>query len=268
MNSMLGKVASHLMVIVMLTCSQGARGQSMRVCVDEKSHAPLITSAGGGMLGQLIRESSAQAGVAISFHSAPVARCRERLRLGDADAFPTTPYTPALTPLLVYPSHQNAPDPHRAVVVARALVFRRIGSSTNWNGRQFVGLNSSVLIPTGAALLSDRLKELGVVFDDNGKTLEQNFLKLAAGRAQLAIGAEHTGLALLADPRFGRVIESIPAPFTEEPYYLAVTKTYYEARAKNVELIWNSIERIRASARYRDAYAKAMAGAEQKAQVR
>ena len=251
--------------IGLLFCCLGARGQPMRICVDEQSNEPLITSTGGGMLGRLIREAASEANVAISFHSAPVARCRERLRLGAADAFPTTPYTQSLLPLLAYPSTRNVPDERRAVIKARALVFRRIGSKAGWNGREFSGLTSSVLIPTSAALLIERLGALGVPFDDNGKTLEQNFLKLAAGRAEIAIGAEVGGLALLADPRFNRILEPVATPFSEEPYYLAVTKTYHAANSKDVEALWRAIERIRFSASYRRDLAKAMLDAEKRA---
>ncbi|MES2297850.1 MAG: hypothetical protein V4582_12465, partial [Pseudomonadota bacterium] len=140
----------------------------------------------------------------------------------------------------------------------RSVVFRRIGSGVDWDGSRFRQLNTAVLIPFGAVLLVDRLKAMEVAADDKGKTLEANLVKLLAGRGDVVIGAETSGFALLNDPQFKDKIEMLPTPFSEEPYYLGLSKQYHGANAELAERLWNAIGRIRKSPAYLREYEKAV----------
>ncbi|NHZ42983.1 hypothetical protein [Massilia aquatica] len=188
-------------------------------------------------------------------------RCREEIRAGVADGFPTAPYTPSLTSFMSFPMHGAAPDNTRAVMLARAMVFRRKGSALDWDGKQFSHRNLPVLVPFGAVLLLDRLQAMGVPHDDKGKTLDLIFAKLAAQRGDAAIGAEYSGIAHLTEPRFATQLEMLPVPFSEEPYFLGVASDYHSAHPAAVERLWDAIGRIGKSAAYRAYYQKAVKGA-------
>ena len=235
--------------------------ETMRICADEQSHMPFIDKAGNGVTGQLILQAAAEVGVKVVFYGAPTTRCREEIRAGVANGFPSAPYTAALLPFMVFPMQQGKPDAARATLLARAMVFRRHGSAADWNGKAFSGLAMPVLMPFGAVLLSDRLQAMQVPYDDKGKTLGLIFGKLLAGRGDVAIGSEYSGAALLAEPRFAGKIEALPLPFSEEFYYLGVSRAYYDANTAQVEQLWDAIGRIRASPAYRAIYQKAMAAA-------
>lgn len=235
--------------------------QTMRICADEQSHMPFIDKEGNGVTGQLILQAAGEVGVKVVFYGAPTTRCREEIRAGLANGFPSAPYTAALLPFMVFPMQQGKPDAARGTLLARAMVFRRQGSAADWNGKAFSGLAMPVLMPFGAVLLSDRLQAMNVPFDDKGKTLALIFGKLLAGRGDVAIGSEYSGAALLTEPRFAGKIEALPLPFSEEFYYLGVSRAYYDANTAQVEQLWDAIGRIRASAVYRAHYQKAMAAA-------
>lgn len=231
---------------------------ALRLCVDERAHLPFITADGKGTAGELIRQAARESGIEVTFYGAPVVRCREEIRAGVADGFPTAPYTPALTSFMSFPMHGAVPDSTRAVMMARAMVFRRKGSALGWDGKQFSHLNLPVLVPFGAVLLLDRLQAMGVPHDDKGKTLDLIFAKLAAQRGDAAIGAEYSGIAHLAEPRFATQLEMLPVPFSEEPYFLGVSSSYYGTHPAAVERLWDAIGRIGKSAAYRAYYQKAV----------
>ena len=249
------------LLVAMSLLAAPAHAETIRICVDEQSHMPFIDPAGNGVTGQLILQAAREVGIDVLFHSAPTTRCREEIRAGLVDAFPTTPYTTALLPFIAYPMQEGKPDTARAVLLARAMVYRRKGSAVGWDGYAFSGLALPALIPFGSVLLSDRLQAMHVPFDDKGKTLNLIFGKLLARRGDVSIGAEYSGAAQMRDPRFAGRIEVLALPFSEEFYYLGVSRAYYAANAARVEQLWDALGRIRASPAYRAGYQKAMAQA-------
>ncbi len=254
------KLGLRWTLLLMLACPL-ATAASMRVCVDELSHLPFITPKGEGVSGKLISQAAQEAGIAIIFYSAPITRCREEIRAGLADGFPTAPYTPALLPFMAFPMQQSKPDPARAVVVARGLIFRRTGSDVDWDGQRFINLKRPAMLPFGSVLLTDRLRAMHVRYDDKGKSMKAQFAKLLAERGDVVIGAEYSGRAALSDVRYTGKIEELAKPFSEEPYYFGISRKFYEANGAQVEQLWDAIGRIRASPAYRENYQKAMLAA-------
>jgi polar amino acid transport system substrate-binding protein len=254
LRSCAGLIALMLLPLV-------AQGTTLRLCTDEKSHLPFITPQGGGTAGMLIQMAAKEVGVQVEFYPAPVTRCREEIRVGVADGYPTAPFTPALEPFMKFPMKDGKPDPERAIMTARAAVFRRAGSTANWDGRRFSHVSKPVLIPFGAVLLVDMLKAMEVAADDKGKTLGANLVKLLAGRGDVAVGSEVSGFVLLADPQFKGKIEMLPIPFSAEPYYLGLNKAFYDANAESMEKLWSAIGRIRKSPAYLKEHEKAVAQA-------
>lgn len=238
-----------------------ARPLTLRLCVDERPQLPFITPDGRGTAGELIRTATSQSGIEVSFYGAPISRCREEIRAGVADGFATAPYTPSLFAFMAYPMNGAEPDNPRAIMVARAMIFRRKGSSLDWDGRQFTHRSLPLLVPFGAAMLVDRVQALGIPHDDKGKTLEMNFSKLVAQRGDAAVGSEYAGMALMAQARFKGQLEMLPIPFSEQSYFLGVSSAYYGAHPAAMERLWDAIGRIRQSADYRAYYQKAVDGA-------
>ncbi|WP_228893566.1 hypothetical protein [Pseudoduganella aquatica] len=231
---------------------------TLRLCVDERPWPPYLTPSGDGMAQRLLRDAAQEAGATLATYAAPVTRCREEIRYNSADGFPIAPYTPALLPFMAFPMRGGEPDPARAVMSARTLAYRRTGSATHWDGVRFTHLATPVLVRFGSVLMIDKLAAMGVQTDDSGKTLSANFAKLLAGRADIVVGLETTGLALLALPEFAGKIEALPAPFTEEAYYLGLSKAFYDAHPQLSERLWDAIARQRRSPAYQRALRKAL----------
>lgn len=234
-----------------------AGAATLRLCVDERPWRPYLTPAGDGITQRLLQDAAKEAGATLAAYGAPLTRCREEIRHNSADGFPITPYTPALLSFMAFPMRGSEPDPARAVMSARTLAYRRAGSAAHWDGSRFTHLATPVLVRFGSVLIVDKLAALGVRIDDSGKTLGANFSKLLAGRADIAVGLETAGQELMALPEFAGKIEALPEPFTDEAYYLGLSKTFYQANPQLSERLWDAIARQRRSAAYQRALRKA-----------
>lgn len=244
-----------LLALPALLGSAAAVSQSkpLSICMDELSHPPHLLPNGEGLTPLLIRTAAAQVGVQVEFHRAPLLRCLEEVRIGVAHGYPSGSVMAAQASGFMLPRTAGRPDTARATLTARMTVFRRKGTAVEWNGRNFQNLRQPVLIPSGSLMMRERLGRMNVAVDDQAKQVEQNFLKLLAGRGDLVISFENDGLALLEQPRYGDAIEALPQPFTEQHYYLLLSEAYYTANREQMEALWTAIGRVRNSPAYRAA---------------
>lgn len=240
---------------IFLCCRAGA--VTLHLCTMESGNPPFITVAATGTVDKLIRQAAQEVGLTVEYHVAPLTRCREEVRNNVADGFPYTPYSPSLAPVFVYPIRGAGVDAARAVGYGRSMVFRRIGSKTEWDGQRFAHLTTPVLVPFGMTMLQDHLKALEIGIDNSGKTMEANFIKMLAGRSDVAVGTEYHGRELLTMPQYAGKIEELPLPFTDAPYFLASSRRFYEANPQLMEQLWDAIGRIRRSPAYQAAQRKA-----------
>ncbi|MYM26273.1 hypothetical protein GTP46_26945 [Duganella sp. FT135W] len=228
-----------------LLLSGQAGAVTMHICTGETP--PYSTGAASGTADRLILQAAKEVGLTIEYHSAPLARCREEIRLNLSDGFPAAPYSKLSSGYCVFPMKGSDPDIERAVLIRRTLVFRRIGSKAEWSGTEFSELTTPVLVQFGAYLQRDNLKAIGAQVDDSGRSVEVNFAKMLAGRADLAVAPEQSGLAMLEAPSYAGKIEALPIPFSNQAYYLIVSKRFYEANSELMQKLWDAMGRIRRS---------------------
>ncbi len=107
--------------LLMLVLALPVQAVTLRLCVDERSHLPFVTPKGEGIADVLVREAAREVGIALEYRAAPIARCREELRVNVADAFPMTPYTTALLGFVAYPMNGSEADPGREADDDRAF---------------------------------------------------------------------------------------------------------------------------------------------------
>ncbi len=239
-----------LSLLLLLALPAFSFATKLRICSDELPHIPYLMPGGNGTTGLLIRMAAADMGLELEFYDAPIRRCREDLRAFDADAFPVTPFDTETLPFLVFPMADGKVDRARATTNVRSIVVRRIGSPAHWDGRTFTALQLPVLVKFGTIVTGKKLAAMQVATDDTGKSPESNFRKLLAGRGDLAICPEVEGQALLHLPEFAGKLEALPQPFTDDVYYLAITKQFDERNPGLADQLWNAIARTRRSPAY------------------
>jgi len=244
-----------LLVIVMAVPAPAATAAPppIRVCTHDIPHPPFSYPDRDGIVQILIRMAAARAGVQVEFRVAPAERCRGELRSGLIDASSLVAYTPENAASFAFPMQNGADNTALSVLRVRALAYRRKGSTASWDGKEFTALRQPVLVPSGFGFLTQRLAAMQVAFDEGGKNLEQNLLKLLAERGDLAILPEADGIRLLRDPRFADRIEALPEPFVDQRFYLAFSRRYHAAHGDAVAELWRAIGTVRQSRDYQEA---------------
>lgn len=225
----------------------------LRLCVDVRPHPPYVMREREGTAQVLVRMAAARAGLQVQYYHAPVARCAEEIKRNLAQGYPAAGYTPKLSAVCGFPMEGKEPDPLRATVVTRTVLYRRVGDPADWDGRRLSHTAAKVLISHGAVVMQDRLRALGIEADDGGADLQTNFAKLLARRGDLALGFETDGQLLLARAPFAGKIEALPVQFAQSQHFLCLSHQFLDANPALAAAMWEAIPRVAASPEYRAA---------------
>ena len=221
----------------------------MTVCVFAEPFSPMTFPDGCGQSLELLRRASALRPVAIRQLVAPRSQCMNRLRSGEVDAM-LAAFTPERTAYGAYPMKDGQPDPGRGVGELNFSVSRRQGGTVVWDGQRFIGLGRQ---PVGAQpdlLHMPVLREMDIVVDESGSSIEQVFAKLA-GRRVAAVVTERTDGAELIARKYRGQIEMLPVPFQMTPIYLTVNKVFYQKHQAQIEAYWQAIAQARRTPGFR-----------------
>lgn len=226
-----------------LSASLRAAPLALTVCVFDEPFSAMTFPDGCGQSLELLRRASALQPVAIRRLVAPRSQCMDRLRNGEVDAM-LAAFTPGRAAFGAYPMTGAQPDPARGVGELNFAVSRRRGSTVDWDGQRFTGLGRQ---PVGAQpdlLHMPMLRELDVVIDDSGSSVEQVFAKLAGNRVAAVVTERDEGAALIARKYRGQ-IDMLPVSFQKTPVYLMVNQAFYQRHQAQIEAYWHAIAQAR-----------------------
>lgn len=235
---------SRLFLIVLLLCPARAAAVALRLCADINPRPPYMMPDGSGIADRRVAAAAREAGLVPQVFPVSLARCAAEVKAGVMHGFPMVPYKPEMFPFIVYPMRAGAVDVRRATLSARQVLFRPRGGSASWDGTRLTGVQRAVLVSAGSLPMIATLKAMNVPSDANGKSLEINLAKMLAGRGEAAIGFDGEGAALLELPAFKDKVEMLPVPFHEVAYYMAVSRSFYDANRGAVEKMWNAVGRL------------------------
>ncbi len=202
-----------------------------------------------GIAFEIISEAAKQTGIKIIYVKLPNKRVQNSLKDGAViDGAFMFSYDESRNVNGVYPSINGKPDGSKRIATLSYYIYKKKGSSLNWDGKNFSGINfadttNSIGANSGYSVVNDLLKK-GVSVDDGSKTTEQNFLKLQTGRIS---GFAHQDLVadnyLLSKKING--IEKLLKPFIQKNYFLMFSHQYYNNNRQTAEKLWNKIGEIR-----------------------
>ncbi len=236
---------------MVLAVSAQAAPPVLRVCSMDVDFAPFARTDGSGHWQYLTVLAARSLGMAVERHVAPRRRCLEELKSGVADAM-IGGYSPERAATAAFPMTGSEPDEAKALGVVRYLVYRRVGTGVEWDGRRFVELGNGVIgVESAFALIIDRLRQLEVRFDDGSKTLEQNFAKLALARFDGVVAMDMEAERLIA-AKFAGKLERAGKPFEQSALYLMLSHAYLAQNPKLAEALWQAVAEQRASSTYRN----------------
>lgn len=207
----------------------------LRLCVSDQPFAPYTHPDGSGLLQQRALAAARGTDLAIEQYAAPRARCLQDSRQGKADALIGV-FSPERLAWLAYPMRNGQPQAEQSLGRIQVLVFRRVGSSVEWDGQRLVGLGGQPLGLRFGFAYGSRLEALGVPLDDKAMSSEQLIAKLLKGRV---------GAILLTDealPQVARLppgqIEALPRPYDTMALYLIVTHAFERRHGELVQKLW------------------------------
>lgn len=237
--------------VLALTAHTKPITQPVTLCNEDEDVFPWTLKNGKGLDLHLVEQAAAKAGIALKVHTTPWRRCLLEIESGQVDGGFSASYKEDRAKFAVYPSVRGKPDASRRLHNDTYSLYRALGSSLDWNGREFSGLTGTVGVPGGYSI-GDDLKKLGVKIDDASKTAETNFLKLVAGRVQAVAALTMEADRLIkSNPDLVGKVEKIKTPLVEKPYFLIFGKAFYTREPKLVEDFWTMVATVRKSAEYR-----------------
>lgn len=221
---------------------------TLRLCTADVPFYPYTMPDGSGYSQQLIRLALRGLPVQLKNHMAPRARCLQDSRSGQADALVGVFSTERLQ-WLSYPMKGGQPDAGSSLAQLRFRVYRRSGSTADWDGKRFYHLDRGAIGVQFGFSYGLELERLGVPLDDKAPSAEQVLRKLERGRIPLAVLQEEQGQALVQTGFAGK-IEVLPQPFMQQTLYLIVTREFQARHPALVTQLWAAIASARGSAEY------------------
>jgi len=149
----------------------------------------------------------------------------------------------------VYPMKNDEPDTSRRLMSQAYFLYKRKGSSLNWDGKTFDHLTGSIGAIIGYAVVED-LKQMNVEIEKVA-TQWSNLSKLALGRIDGVAGLESMNdIVIKTNPEKFRSIVKIYPPIMRKPYYLMLSNNFVSENPELAEAIWDGIRNIRLSGEY------------------
>lgn len=236
----------------MLAAATGVRADAapvLRLCSLDVDFAPVARVDFTGHYQYLLQLAARKAGIRIERKVAPRRRCMDELRSGKSDAM-IGAFTQERYATAAFPMAGNAPDVTKSFGTVRYYPYRRTEDSVRWDGERFHDLDGSVGVESAFVFVTDRLRELGVPYEDGAKTLEQNMDKLRADRVDVVIGMDLEADRLVASRHAGR-IERAGGAFDLSPMYLILSRQFHARHPELAQRLWRAVQEARNSPAYK-----------------
>jgi polar amino acid transport system substrate-binding protein len=247
----------NCLIRVNLTCtatmlSALCHAGTLTVCMPDEDYPPVILMHKDGQAQWLARKAIESQGDAIKLVPVPWRRCIDGAKKGTYDAALPPAINPQFLPELVFPMKGGEADVSRGVAVLSNMAVRRVGSPAGWDGTTFKAVSGPILLKGGSFVQLNKLRAMGMAFDDGSKNTRNVLRKLLAQRGEIALVPSNDIEHLLQEPEFQGKVEMLPAPFITASIFLAFNRKCYEKSTAHLEAIWNEIKRLRNSREFEE----------------
>lgn len=252
------KIGFNLIVLSLLSMPAWA-GSTIRVCADNDNNFPLAASeqhspARPGILIEIIRQAAAAENVALELIFAPWKRCNLLMLTGQTDAMLASANTPDRAGQSRFPSASEAYIWLAEYPLFVKKVHQPTAPSLQWDGERLSGPTKNIYAEPGL-MVRDKLRQLGAVVPPN-IVLNNAPLMVARGRLDGFVTEVNIGWQLLANQNLQDELETLPVPVLQVPWYVPVSRQFYDSHPELVERLWQRIALVRRenTARFIDVY--------------
>jgi polar amino acid transport system substrate-binding protein len=237
--------------------AQAAKKETITLCFERVEVLPWRTLDLHGLNFELLDEVARRTGVAFDYQSMPWKRCLAQLKANEVGGAFAVSFAEDRRAIGVYPGGA-VPDPARRMHVDRYLLLRRKGSQLDWDGKQFRHLDGAIGAQLGYSV-ADFLRRQHVQVDEGSQRASELAQKLIAGRLGGAAVGGGDAVVLMNGP-LAPQLEVVPTPLVEKPYYLILSHALVKANPQLAARLWQAVEEVRTSARYRKLEQEAAGG--------
>lgn len=241
----------HLLAIFITTtltshAAQAGAGEAtpvtLDVCTMDRDFAPFTTTQFTGQWQNIVRNAAKEAGVQIRFFAAPRERCLSEVITGQTDAIFSATLGGRERQMQFPHTAKGTIDESTKVGQPTYRVYRRKGSSVDWDGKKFSNLGTGNIGVQVGIYPVEVLRQLGVAVETTASPT-QTLMKLNLGRVTAAVvNEEHTAIAM-REIHLDQV-EALPIPLATERIYLPVSFKFYKAHPAEVERLWKAIQKF------------------------
>ena len=228
---------------------------TMVLCIEDQAASPFTYPNKDGTMQVLLKMAAKQTGVNLTFKVQAWKRCIADVQSNALSGLVNAGYTPFHASYAAFPMKSNGqPNPAQALAKMDVMVYRMKGAGVGWDGQTFSNLSKPVLMPSGFATISDRLKEMKVDFDETTKEPLRNLYKMIAGQGDAVLGfAEEMQALVQGRKEIQEKVELMPQKFMTADYYAPVSKKYYADNKDMVNAFWDAVGKLKTSKEYQDA---------------
>lgn len=223
--------------------------KELTFCAENKVQVPFIFGTSGsvqddypGLAVEMIRIASKRVSAQAAILRAPWNRCLLLLENNAVDGVFMGSFNPARGKIAAYPMIGDQVDPSRRITTSSYSFFRRKGSSPNWDGHNFTGIEGQVGAPRGYSIVRD-LKKRGLnlmELDDTAMVFEM----LVSRKVDVAAVQTSAGEALVSSGVFPS-IELVKPPLVIKHYYVMLSKKLVRENKELADRFWSEIASIR-----------------------
>lgn len=230
-----------LLAFSALASAAGDSPNLLRICIAD-TEVPFFTAPNHeGLAQRALRQAARMQGREVAFVVRPWRRCFAEASEGSLHGILPVVYSDSTRQVLRFPEVDGRPDESLQLDSVRILVMRLRGSTVDWDGQHFSGLQRPVLYLRGMKILDDYFAHSGLQADSSVRNVRSLGLMLLRNRSSVAVDLEWRVKRLMQDEPFHSSIEVLPKPLLIVPSYLGISPALQAEQPDFVAQLWRDI---------------------------
>ena len=199
---------------------------------------------------KMIKEAGKENNIEINFEGASWSRALELLKDGFVDGLINASYKQSRAEFSVYPFKNGKLDLKKSLKAPAYYLYKHIDNPLDFDGKKLINANGNISAIKSYAVV-DNLKSLNanIVYGLNTiSNLNDVLYKKNIATAELSNEAD---FLINSNEKIKQNIVKLPIPIRKKEYFLIFSKKYYASNSENAKKVWNSIEKLKNSTKYR-----------------
>jgi len=224
--------------------------EQLRFCYELQPGPPYIFMGNAspkaltGIIIDLIKATSIEAGIDIKLYQKPWKRCIFDVGNGNADGVLAAIWQPSREEWGLFPKTQDGMVKKEfRLWTVNYLIFTNKETPLEWDGQTLSGVSTGISAPLGY-IVFEKLKQQGLL-NPNVSDPNNGFLLVANNRLNGYIIDGFTGRNIIKKLQLSHQITPLEIPYMQADLHLVLSKKSKNVLLKKSQLIWQSLAKVR-----------------------